>query len=259
MTNYKITIAYDGGRYHGWQSQRHTDQTIEQKITELLCRFTGEEISLNGSGRTDAGVHAKGQVANFKTTKDWQEEALLEAFFAYLPQDIAVLSVEKVPEKFHARLSAVSKRYRYVIYNSPVIDVFERNYAWQVKDPLDITSMKRAASILCGEWDYKSFCANRRMKKSTVRTVYDIAITDETVPFGEKLTIEYTGNGFLYNMVRILTGTLVEVGKGQRIPEDMKMILEGKNRSLAGMTAPPMGLFLWDVQYDDAMIRHKKK
>lgn len=251
MRNIKLTIAYDGARYHGWQSQKHTDGTIQQKMEDLLSRFLGEDISVNGSGRTDAGVHALAQIANFKTQSQISIPELQEAFYQYLPQDIMVTDIEEVDLRFHARLSAVAKRYRYRIYNSPQLDVFSRQYVWHISQKLDIAAMKQGAEFLCGTHDFISFCSNKRMKKSSVRTVSAIEFIVEEIPLGQKISIDYIGDGFLYNMVRIMTGTLVEIGLGKRNPEEIMTILESKNRQMAGMTAPPMGLMLMNVDYPE--------
>lgn len=249
MNNYKLTVSYDGTRYHGWQSQKHTNGTIQQKLEDLLERFLGEQVEVHGSGRTDAGVHAVAQIANFKTNKDITVDALQQAFYEYLPQDIMVTEIVPVPERFHARLSAKAKWYRYTIYNSPKLNVFERQYVWHIPKQLNITAMEAAAGYLKGEHDFISFCSNKRMKKSSVRTVFAIHFVIEPVLDGNRIHIDYYGDGFLYNMVRILTGTLVEVGQGKKQPGDMPDILSAHNRQFAGITAPPMGLKLMEVYY----------
>lgn len=249
MNNYKLTISYDGTRYHGWQSQKHTDGTIQQKLEDLLSRFLGEEVELCGSGRTDAGVHAAAQIANFKTKKELSIDDLQQAFYDYLPQDIMVTEIVPVPERFHARLSAKAKWYRYTIYNSPKLNVFERQYVWHLPEQLNIAAMEQAAGYLKGEHDFISFCSNKRMKKSSVRRIFDIRFVTESVLAGNRIHIDYYGDGFLYNMVRILTGTLVEVGQGKKQPLHMPDILTACNRQSAGMTAPPMGLKLMEVYY----------
>ena len=248
--NFMLTISYDGTRYHGWQSQKHTQGTIQSKMENVLTRFLGEEIELNASGRTDAGVHAFGQVANFHTNAEVTIEQLENAFYEYLPQDIVVTDIKEVQERFHARFSATGKCYQYRIWNSPQMDVFQRHYVWQIKDKLDVSAMRKAAQYFIGTHDFISFCSNKRMKKSSVRTIYDIQITEESIAKGSEIKIAFYGNGFLYNMVRILTGTLVEVGYGKRDPEDMLNIIHDCNRQSAGMTAPPMGLMLMHVDYD---------
>lgn len=243
--NYKLIIQYDGSRYDGWQKQGNTDNTIQGKIEAVLSRMTGETIEIHGAGRTDAGVHAVGQVANFHIEKKFQVEEILEYTNQYLPDDIAVISVEKVQERFHARLNATGKVYQYTVRNSIVPNVFARKQEYQIVEDLDIEAMKKASQYFVGTHDFKSFCSNKRYKKSTERTIYDISITRE----GTQIQFTWHGNGFLYNMVRILTGTLLEVGMGKRRAEEMQKILAGKNRELAGMTAPAQGLCLVKVEY----------
>ena len=246
--NIRVTLEYDGSRYDGWQKQGNTDNTIQGKLETVLFKMAGEEIEIHGSGRTDAGVHARGQVANFhidekicpdgKTAKDYLNR--------YLPEDIRVLSAELASGRFHSRLSAVSKTYGYYVETGDKKDVFERKYVYGYGKKLDVEAMQRAAEFIIGEHDFKSFCANRRMKKSTVRRIDEVRIVEH----GTKIELLYTGNGFLYNMVRILTGTLLEIGSGMRRPEEMKEIIEAKNRDMAGRTAPPEGLFLLHVDYE---------
>lgn len=243
--NYKLTIQYDGSRYDGWQKQGNTENTIQGKLESVLSRMTGEAIELQGAGRTDAGVHALGQIANFHCNSHLKPDEILRYVNHYLPGDIAVTSAAEATPRFHARLNAVGKVYQYTVRNSIVPDVFSRKQEYQVPEPLDLESMKRAAKFLEGTHDFRSFCSNKRLKKSTERTLYDISILKE----GEKICFLWHGDGFLYNMVRILTGTLLEVGLGKRRPEDMIDILEGRNRELAGMTAPAQGLCLMRVEY----------
>ena len=249
MRNIKLTISYDGSRYQGWQSQKHTDNTIQCKLETLLSKYLEEPIELSASGRTDAGVHALGQVANFHTNSNASIDEIRQAFFDYLPQDIAVTNIEEVDSRFHSRFHAVSKCYRYRIWNSPLLDVFQRNYVWQITEPLNLEAMLQATRFLTGTHDYISFCSNKHMKKSSVRTVSEIALSYNKIPYGQEIIFDFHGNGFLYNMVRIMTGTLVEVGKNKRKPQDMEAILQAKNRQAAGMTAPPMGLMLMYVNY----------
>lgn len=247
MPNYKLTIAYDGTRYNGWQKQGNTEKTIQGKLEAVLERYAGQYVELHGAGRTDAGVHAKGQAASFKLDKDTACEELKAYFNEYLPEDICVLDVDKVAERFHARLSAKSKHYRYCICNNGYhADVFNRRYEMYIKEPLDIGRMREAAGYFVGEKDFSSFCSNKHMKKSKVRTVYSVTITHDA----DKIIIDYEGDGFLYNMVRIMTGTLIEVGLGQRLPEDIPEIIARKDRQAAGFTAPAQGLFLWEVFYE---------
>lgn len=245
MRNIKLLIAYDGSRYNGWQRQENTENTIQGKLETLLTKMTGEAVEIHGSGRTDAGVHAKGQVANFHTNTKMKTEEIKTYMNEYLPMDIAVLEVKDAAERFHSRLNVKRKTYCYHIWNSSVPNVFARKYSYQVPEALDVESMERAASYLLGTHDFKSFCARKKMKKSTVRMIESIDFKRD----GDMLLITYRGNGFLYNMVRILTGTLIEVGRGERQPEDMKTILESQKRENAGFTAPAQGLFMEKVEY----------
>lgn len=245
MRNIKLWIQYDGTRYSGWQSQEHTGQTIQGKLTAVLERMTGETVELQGSGRTDAGVHALGQVANFHTKSSLSCEKMLCYMNRYLPEDIAVIQVEEAEPRFHSRLNAVRKTYVYRIWNSPIPNVWERKYLYLVEEKLDLEVMQRAAELLCGTHDFRAFCSNKRMKKSTVRTLESIEMEKE----GSELCLIFTGNGFLYNMVRILTGTLIEVGLHKKEPEEMTEILESQERERAGFTAPAQGLYLKKVGY----------
>lgn len=246
MKNYRITVAYDGTRYKGWQVLKNQDATIQGKLQSVLESLAEEPVDVIGSGRTDAGVHAQAQIANFHMRWEDTPEALMNAINGYLPEDIAVAAIEEVEERFHSRYAATAKTYRYRIRTAPFPNVFERKYVYHYTDmPLDIAAMRYAAAQLVGTHDFASFCGNRKMKKSTVRTIYEIAITQED---GE-IRIDYTGNGFLQNMVRILTGTLIEVGTHRREPESMTDILDARQRSAAGYTAPPQGLILMKVYY----------
>lgn len=246
MKNYKITIAYDGTRYRGWQSQKATDATIEGKIEGVLEKLVGHPVDVIGSGRTDAGVHAKGQVANFHLEEHFSKEEILDNLNRYLPEDIAVLSIEEVNERFHSRFFAVEKTYQYRIHTGKIPEVFERKYVYTYTAPLDIKAMKKAAEYMTGTMDFTSFCGNKHMKKSAVRSVYEICfqVTEQ------EIVISYRGNGFLQNMIRIMTGTLIEVGQGKKTPEDIPKILAAKNREAAGYTAPPQGLMLMEVKYN---------
>lgn len=246
--NIKLVLEYDGSRYDGWQKQGNTDNTIQGKLEAILLKWTGVETEVHGSGRTDAGVHAKGQVANFHVDAKLCKSAAeaKEYLNRYLPEDVRVLSAEEMPERFHSRLNAVRKTYAYVVETADKKNVFERKYVYGLGEKLDVAAMKMAAANLVGEHDFKSFCSNKKMKKSTVRRLDSIEIEER----GSKVIFVYTGNGFLYNMVRILTGTLLEVGLGKRRPEEMAGILLAMNREAAGMTAPPEGLFLVSVEYE---------
>lgn len=245
MYNYKLTIAYDGARYNGWQRQGNTENTIQGKLNEIIGKYLDEEVDLAGSGRTDKGVHALGQAASFKTKRFLDSDKFVTDVNGYLPLDIRILEAGLAEERFHARLSAVSKTYEYIIDNGPVADVFGRKYAWRIEEPLDLEKMKEAAKQLLGTHDFKSFCGNKHFKKSSVRTVTDITIEES----GGRIVLRFTGDGFLQNMVRILTGTLAEVGLGKRKASSMKAVLEAENREAAGRMAPPEGLFLKAVRY----------
>lgn len=246
--NIKLVLEYDGSRYDGWQKQGNTDNTIQGKLEAILQKWTGEEIEIHGSGRTDAGVHAKGQVANFHVDakKCPDAKTAMDYLNRYLPEDIRILKAEDAEERFHSRLRAIRKTYAYMVETGEKKSVFERKYVYGLGEQVDVEMMRKAASILIGEHDFKSFCSNKKMKKSTVRRLDSVEIREE----GSKIVFEYTGNGFLYNMVRILTGTLLEVGMGKRNPEEMTEILQALNREAAGMTAPPEGLFLMGVEYE---------
>lgn len=251
--NIRLTLEYDGTRYDGWQRQGNTENTIQGKLEAILSRWAGEPVEVHGSGRTDAGVHAKGQTANFHINSSLcpNAAAAKEYLNRYLPEDIRVVEAAEVPERFHSRLSAVRKTYTYYVETADRKNVFERKYVYGLGSRPDLHAMQEAAGYLVGEHDFKSFCSNKRMKKSTVRNLEKIEIRME----GTKLSFTYTGNGFLYNMVRILTGTLLEVGLGEKKPEDMKMILAAGNREAAGKTVPPEGLFLMRVEYDESGCR----
>lgn len=244
--NFKMLIQYDGSRYEGWQRQERTENTIQGKIESVLTRFESSPVEIHGAGRTDAGVHAAGQVANVHLKKQAAGWELKEYLNRYLPEDIAVLEVEEAPERFHSRLNAVGKVYAYRVGTGEKKHVFERKYIYEWGKMPDTASMRLAAGYLMGEHDFKSFCANKRMKKNTVRRIYDIRIKERE---GE-VCILYHGNGFLQHMIRILTGTLLEVGEGKRTPESVKEILEAKDREKAGFTAPAKGLILLGVEYE---------
>ena len=243
--NFKLTIQYDGTRYDGWQRQGNTDNTLQGRLEGVLSRMVGKPVEIQGAGRTDAGVHARGQVASVHLPEGYTPQEVQNYLNRYLPEDVAVVDVVEVGERFHARLSATGKEYRYHIRMGSIPDVFARKYQYRVEEPLDLAAMERAAGYLTGKHDFRSFCGNRRFKKSTVREVFHIGVE----VCGSDLTLVYQGDGFLYNMVRILTGTLLEVGLGQRTPESMVDILEARERTAAGKTAPAQGLVLQEVYY----------
>ncbi|WP_313529662.1 tRNA pseudouridine(38-40) synthase TruA [Anaerotignum sp.] len=247
MKNYKIMLAYDGGRYNGWQKQGNTDNTIQEKLEGILTALAGCPTEVYGSGRTDAGTHAYGQVANFHMDWTGTKEELMDSINGKLPEDIAVLSIEIMHPRFHSRLSAKAKIYEYTIWNSKRPPVFDRKYVFWCENPLNVDRMGEASKFFLGEHDFKSFCANKRMKKSTVRKIYDIQFYCTE----DKITIAFHGNGFLYQMVRILTGTLIEVGEGKCKPEEIPSILTALDREKAGFTAPAKGLTLKEVFYEE--------
>lgn len=246
MYTYRLTLAYDGSRYNGWQKQGNTKNTIQEKLETLLTRLLGEAIEVAGSGRTDAGVHAMGQVVSFHTSEKQDCAALLSEIRRYLPDDIGALELSEAAPRFHARLNAVGKTYVYRVWNSDAPNVFERKYMYTVTESLDLAAMETAATHFLGTHDFMSLCANKRMKKSTVRTIKSIRIQR----LGNELRFTVTGDGFLYNMVRTLVGTILEVGMGKRRPDSIPALLEAKDRSQAGYLVPPHGLRLEEVYYD---------
>lgn len=243
--NYKMIIAYDGTRYYGWEHQPNTDMTIQGKLEYVLSQMTGEQIDVIGAGRTDAGVHAKGMAANAHMQTSMTPDEICDYMNRYLPEDICVMEVRRASERFHSRYNAVGKTYCYTCYVGDKKPVFNRKYVNIIDGKLDVDAMKRAADILTGEHDFASFCGNPKMKKSTVREIYSIDVSLK----GSFLNLTYHGSGFLQYMVRILSGTLLEVGQGKRTPESMYELLEERNRSLAGATAPAKGLCLLKVDY----------
>lgn len=248
MRNIRIVMEYDGSRYDGWQKQGNTDRTIQGRMEAVLERMTGHPVEVHGAGRTDARVHAEGQTANFRIPEHFSAEEAMTYLNTYLPEDIRVLDAEETDEKFHSRLNAAGKLYRYRVWTGEKRPVFQRRYLYGLGKSLDVQAMKQAAELLVGTRDFRSFCANRRMKKSTVRTLFSIDFRQQ----GEELAMEFYGDGFLYHMVRILAGTLIEVGEGKRPPESVTDILEAKNRQAAGFTAPAEGLCLVRVDYGTA-------
>ncbi|MBQ8359713.1 MAG: tRNA pseudouridine(38-40) synthase TruA [Oscillospiraceae bacterium] len=244
MRNLRLDICYDGTRYRGWQRLPGMDNTIQGKLETALSRILGETVEVSGSGRTDAGAHAQGQVANFRCACDMPCEQLLSELRRYLPEDIGIYSCREVSDRFHARLNAKSKTYCYRIWNSDKPCVFQRRFVYVMEDVPDLDKMRRAAEMLLGEHDFSAFCANKKMKKSTVRRIDAIAIER----IGEEIRISVTGNGFLYNMVRIMVGTLLEVGLGQRSADSIPQLF-GAAREKAGYLVPAQGLCLMEVTY----------
>ena len=244
MRNLRLDICYDGTRYRGWQRLPGRDDTIQGKLEAALSRILGEPIEVSASGRTDAGVHAKGQVVNFHCESAMAAPEILENLRRYLPEDIGIYSCKDVSPRFHARLNAKEKTYRYRIWNSDMPCVFDRRYVTVLREELDISAMEEAAKHLLGEHDFSAFCGNAKMKKSTVRFIRSIEINRR----GEEIQIDFTGNGFLHNMVRILVGTLIEVGRGERSAESIPELF-GSKRAEAGFLAPAQGLCLMEVFY----------
>jgi len=254
MRNYRITVKYDGARYKGWQrlGKDADGDSITSKLESVFSQLCNEDIQIIGSGRTDAGVHAKAQVANFHSERLLSEGDILEYAARYLPDDIAVTTAEKVDERFHARFQAVEKTYLYRIDTGLYPDPFQRKYAWHIADTLDYPAMGQAASLLTGTHDFSAFTSMKSKTKSAERNLKAIEIS-EPVFQGELktvfATIRFTGEGFLHNMVRIITGTLVEVGLGSRLVESLDELLSKGRRDGAGARAPAKGLFLESVKY----------
>lgn len=244
MKNYKATVEYDGTRYSGWQRQGNTKNTIQYKFEEILYKMLGRKTEIFASGRTDMGVHAQGQVFNFKcetNLSDWDIKNYINKF---LPEDIRVLELQEVDMRFHSRFNVKSKTYRYRMYCGEKCPVFERKYVTNIQEKPDTDIMRKGAEKLTGIHDFKGF-STKTTKKSTIREIYSIDIHS----YNEYIDITITGNGFLYNMVRIICGTLYELGTGKRELKSIDEILTECDRSLAGMTMPPQGLCLINVEY----------
>ena len=244
--NYKFTIAYDGSRYFGWEHQPDQELTIQGKLESVLSAMAGTEVEVIGAGRTDAGVHAKGMVANAHMDTELGPEEIRNYMNRYLPDDICVREVREASDRFHSRYNALGKTYCYTCYVGSLKPVFNRKYVYITDQVPDVERMRQAAEYLVGTHDFASFCSNPRMKKSTVRQVDSIQIVRKE----SYLNMTFHGTGFLQHMVRILSGTLLEVGYGRRTPESMEQLLEAKNRSQAGFTAPARGLCLLKVDYE---------
>ena len=244
MKRIKLTVAYDGTNYCGWQIQPN-GITIEQVLNENLSRLLGEEIVVSGASRTDSGVHSLGNICIFDTNTRMPGEKICYAINQSLPDDIVVVGSEEVAPDWHPRYVNSRKTYEYRILNRKFPDPTRRLDTYFFHYELDVDAMKKAAAVLVGEHDFKSFCGNKHFKKSSVRTITDITIEES----GGKIMLRFSGDGFLQNMVRILTGTLVEAGLGVREASSIADILEAKNRETAGRMAPPEGLFLREVRY----------
>ena len=254
MRVFALTLCYDGTRYRGWQKQGNTENTLQEKLERLLSRLLEQPIEVRGCGRTDAGVHARRQVCSFRADTDLSAAKLLEQIRRYLPEDVGALFLEEKDSRFHARLCCREKTYAYRIWISPLPNVFERDQLYFFSAPLDVQRMRRAAELLLGEHDFSSFTSDRRVrtgKKSGIRVLREIRFEEYPDAAGEpgELRLLFTGNGFLYNTVRILTGTLLETGTGERDPESIPSLFESREREQAGFTAPARGLTLWDARY----------
>ncbi|MDK2992080.1 MAG: tRNA pseudouridine38-40 synthase [Clostridiales bacterium] len=242
--NIKLILQYDGTAYAGWQYQKNA-LTIQQVVEEAVERLTGQHSTVIAAGRTDRGVHALGQAANFKTDSNIPTDRWLYALNAVLPEDIRVVDAHDVPMSFHARFDAKGKLYRYIIWNAPYSSALLRNFSLHVARPLDADAMRRAAQYLVGTHDFSSFQASGSAMRDTVRSIWDISIQNED----KMISVSISGDGFLYNMVRIMVGTLIDVGIGKITACDAKLILEARDRKRAGRTASPHGLYLVEVYY----------
>lgn len=242
--NIKLTLQYDGTAYHGWQIQKNA-VTIQETVKNAIQKITGENINLTGCGRTDTGVHAENYICNFHTSSSIPPEKFPYALNSVLPCDIVCLGAQRAEEDFHANRDAAGKRYIYRILNRPFSDAFLCRYAWHVKYPLDIEKMQTAAAAFLGEHDFIGFASSGFSVKTTIREIYSLDVTRE----GDIITIDISGNGFLYNMVRIIAGTLAETGGGKINPSEMADIIASCDRNRAGITAPPQGLCLKEVFY----------
>ncbi len=245
MMNYKMEVSYDGTKYNGWQKQGNTKNTIQEKLENILRVMVSHKVEIHGSGRTDKGVHAISQVASFKISTDKTCEEILLYLNQYLPEDIAVTSLCETDERFHARLNAKRKTYIYRIWNTPIHNPFENRFIYQIADKLNIDEMERAAKLFEGEHDFLGFSSVKKTKKSTVRKVFSA----EVKRCGEEVRLEISGSGFLHNMVRIIAGTILEVGMEKRDAGSILTVFETGTRSLAGETLPARGLTLVSVEY----------
>lgn len=244
MRNIRLDICYDGTKYRGWQRLANTDNTIQAKLERTLSRILNESVEISGSGRTDAGTHAVGQVANFHCNSTTPCEEILKQLRMYLPEDIGIYSCKNVSPRFHARLNAKTKTYHYRVWNNNAPCVFERKYVYLYPETLDLGAMQTAASHFLGEHDFSAFCANKNIKKSTRRYIerFDIVQT------ANELVFKVTGNGFLHHMVRIMVGTLLEVGRGTRDADSIPDLF-GAPRAASGELIPSSGLCLMEVTY----------
>lgn len=246
MKNFKLTISYDGTRYNGWQRQGNTKNTIQEKIESVLSVLFQKKIEIQGSGRTDAGTHAIAQIANFKIETELDKIEIRQYLNHYLPEDIVVTNIEEVDLRFHSRLSAKEKCYLYRLHIGEIPPVFTRRYVYTFPCSLDMDKMQQAAEYLLGKHDFRGFSSEKRKKKSTTREIYSVEID----VIGDEIQFFFRGNGFLFHMVRILAGTLLEIGAKEMETERILKIFDTKDRTLAGRTLPARGLTLVSVKYD---------
>lgn len=274
MRNIRLTLAYDGGDFVGWQVQPN-GRSVQAVVEQAIEKLTGESPRIMAAGRTDSGVHALGQVANFPSASSISCEKIRRGLQSFLPRDVVVLKAEEAPAEFHATYSAVRKRYRYVIHQSPVPSPFLQRYVWSRSEKLDIEGMQQAADSLLGRQDFRCFESHFPNKATSVRTVLEAklfltggwavwnpwslegpdALVEQQAPF---LCFEIVADGFLYNMVRAIVGTLVKVGRGQWSPADVRNIIDKRDRARAGETAPAQGLYLVSVDYEEPMLGNLK-
>ena len=245
MKNYKLLVQYEGTRYNGWQRQGNTKNTIQERFENVLSQMVGKKVEVFASGRTDAGVHAGGQVVSFFCETEKSAEEIRVYLNRYLPRDIRVLSAEEVQERFHARLCAKRKTYEYIICAGEKADVFSRRTVYEIEIP-DIEAMQRAARVLLGKHDFQGFSSAKKTKKSTERTIYELKVEKR----GPQIILRVTGSGFLYHMVRIIAGTLLAIGLGEKPETCIEEVFRTKERALAGKTLPAEGLCLVQVDYE---------
>lgn len=244
MRNIKLVIQYDGSNFLGWQSQP-SGRTVKEEVEKTIKKITGEKVKLNGSGRTDRSVHSRGQTANFYTSSTIPGDRFTLALNSFLPDDISIKESSEVKDDFHARYSAISKEYKYLIYNQEIRDPILRNYTYHVSYKLDFNAMLMASKDYIGTYDFKAFMASGGEVKSTIRTIYETQLSMK----GDIIEFKVRGNGFLYNMVRIMIGTLIDIGRYKLSRDSIKYALESQDRNQAGHTAPPQGLYLETVYY----------
>lgn len=254
MKRIALSLAYDGTHFYGYQIQPEK-RTVQGVVEEALMKLhKGNRIRVYSSGRTDTGVHARSQIIHFDTPLNLQERQWEKALNSLLPDDVIVMDVAYAPQQFHARFQCKEREYRYRLLRSKKQDVFRRNITYHYPYPLSLEAMREAAHYIIGTHDFSAFCSSGSSVENKVRTIYDIEISEE----GDELIFKLRGNGFLHNMVRIIVGTLLEVGAGKREPSEMELLLAKKDRTLAGKTVPGHGLILWDVKYDIALFDSKK-